>query len=68
MKKEEIEVRMKDLDTLIAQQSQLAVQVNNQILMMHGAKQELDVWLKKIDESCEHKCETATHDDCVDGA
>ncbi|HJY22890.1 MAG TPA: hypothetical protein VJ279_08405 [Hanamia sp.] len=47
MNKQEIENRIAKIDELIVQQSQTMNQINNNILMMHGAKQELDVWLKK---------------------
>jgi len=50
MEKLEIENRIKELDNLLAQQDQFQRQVGNNILMIHGAKQELDLWLKKINE------------------
>lgn len=51
MSKEEIENRIKELDAGIVTQGQYVQQMNNQILMFHGAKEELNVWLKKLSEA-----------------
>lgn len=48
MEKIEIQSRIQELDALIQQQTQLVGQVNNNLLMLHGARQELDVWVRKI--------------------
>lgn len=49
--KEDIEKRIKELDSAIIQQGQYVQQMNNQILMFHGAKEEYNVMLKQIFES-----------------
>lgn len=50
LEKEDIEKRIKELDGAIIQQGQYVQQMNNQILMFHGAKEEYNVMLKKIQE------------------
>lgn len=50
-KKEDIENRIKEIDGIIVQQGQLNAQINNNILMLHGAKEELQVWLKRSIEA-----------------
>lgn len=49
--KEGIENRIKELESAIVQQGQYVQQMNNQILMFHGAKEEYMVMLKQIQES-----------------
>lgn len=49
--KEGIEKRIRELDAAIMTQSQYVQQMNNQILMFHGAKEEYNVLLKQILES-----------------
>lgn len=51
MKKEEIENRIKEIDAAIAQQGQYIQQMNNQVLMFHGAKQEMTLQLNKLLEA-----------------
>jgi uncharacterized coiled-coil protein SlyX len=71
--KEEIEARIKELDAAIMQQGQYVQQMNNQILMMHGAKEEWNVCLKKMAEKEKMEAEAkakaeangAVQDDCV---
>lgn len=46
--KESIEKRIKELDAAILQQGQYVTQMNNQILMFHGAKEEYHALLKQI--------------------
>lgn len=48
--KEEISARVKELENALTQQTQLVQQVNNQILMIHGAKEELNLMMKKLEE------------------
>lgn len=49
--KEKIENRIKELDAAIIQQGHYVQQMNNQILMFHGAKEEYNVLLKQLLES-----------------
>ncbi len=50
MCKEDMQARVKEIDGIIVQQGQMAQQINNQIVMLHGAKEELNDWLKKFEE------------------
>jgi hypothetical protein len=49
--KENIEKRLRELDAAIMQQGQYVQQMNNQILMLHGAKEEYNVLLKQLIEA-----------------
>lgn len=65
--KEEIEARLKEIDSAIIQQGQYVQQMNNQILMFHGAKEELNVWLNKLIEAEKKAAETAASQNNLEG-
>jgi regulator of replication initiation timing len=50
MNKEEILHRIKEIEAAILQQGQYVQQMNNQILMFHGAKEEYNMQLQRIEE------------------
>lgn len=43
-----MEKRIKELGVAIEQQDQTLKQINNNLFMLHGAKQELQSWLNKM--------------------
>lgn len=55
MNRQKIEERIKEIEAAIVQQGQYVQQMNNQILMFHGAKEEYNMQLKVIDEQEKHE-------------
>lgn len=75
MNKQQIQDRIKEIEAAIMQQGQYVQQMNNQILMFHGAKEELSMHLNKLieaekiaaDEEAkkQEQDNDAVQDDCV---